>query len=103
VPWYQQPVRPSLVSPGIGGLPLSQNIPLASCVLALGAAVEEATGAAALAVVLADATGGVADVPSVVLACPHAQTNEKVATTQRDADMGANILGRAGDVHANAR
>jgi hypothetical protein len=89
-------VRPSAPSVGIGGLPLSQNIPLGSA--AAGAA-EDATGAA---VALADATGvaldcelgGVVVVVVPALECPQAQPKH-ATITQRNEDMAATILGGA--------
>jgi hypothetical protein len=72
------------VSEGIGGEPLSQNIPLASCALALVAGVADDSGAT-LAVALADAVGVVTGVVSVAFECPQAQHKNK--TTERTERM----------------
>ena len=93
MPWYQQPVRVSDASTfGIGGLPLSQNIPLASCVLALVAGAADDAAGAALAVALDAAVGVATGVVSVVFECPQAQPKHK-ARSQREEGMRATISG----------
>lgn len=85
MPWYQQPVRVSDASfVGIGGLPLSQNIPLGSGVLAaaLAAGAADDAAGAALAVAVGVATG----VVSVAFECPQAQI-KNAKTTERTERM----------------